>query len=220
MNANGQVPVWDRFVRLFHWALAAGFFTAYLVEDELMGLHVWAGYLIGALVLIRVLWGIIGPRHARFADFVPGPARFTAYLGELIHGRERRYLGHNPAGGAMIVALLLALMATVTTGLMVYGAEEKAGPLADWYAADNRSPALPGIAPAHADAGEAHEGGEGHEEEAETLEELHEFFANFTLLLVVLHVAGVVFASRREGQNLARAMVTGRKRAPHGDGPA
>lgn len=208
------VRVWDRWVRLSHWVLAAAFFLAYFVVEEPLALHVWAGYLVGALVAIRLVWGIIGPRRARFAEFVPSPAQLTAHVRDLAHGRERRYLGHNPLGGMMILALLAALAGTVVSGLMVHAADEQAGPLGGWYA--DGQPPLPLLARARADAGdeEAHaEHGEGHAE-ADRLEELHEFFANLILFLVGLHVAGVAFTSRRERQNLVRAMVTGRKRAP------
>ena len=63
-----QVYVWDRFVRLFHWSLVAGFNIAYLTEGDLLNLHVWAGYLVGLLIVARVLWGFVGPSHARFSD--------------------------------------------------------------------------------------------------------------------------------------------------------
>lgn len=107
----------------------------------------------------------------------------------------------------MIAALLLALTGTVTTGLMVYGAKEKAGPLAGWYAAAEPGPSLI----ARADDGSEAEDGE--HEEAEVLEELHEFFANLTLILVGLHVLGILVSSIAHRENLVRAMVTGRKRA-------
>ena len=157
-----EVRVWDPWVRISHWLLAGAFFLAYFVVEEPLALHVWAGYLIGALIVIRILWGLAGPRHARFMDFVPTAARLKAYLGDLARGRERSYLGHNPLGGIMVVALLLSLTATVLSGLMVYGAEEKAGPLAGWYAAEGPAWSIAPVAPARADE-EGHESGEGHE---------------------------------------------------------
>ncbi|MFB6357494.1 MAG: cytochrome b/b6 domain-containing protein [Thiohalorhabdaceae bacterium] len=206
-----QVRVWDPWIRISHWLLAGAFCVAYFVVEEPLAVHVWAGYLIRALLGIRVVWGVIGPRHARFTDFVPTPTRLRRYLGDLLRGRERRHLGHNPAGGAMVVTLLVALAATVGTGLMVYGAEEKAGPLGGWYAGDSTRLSL--VAAAHADKeADYDQTGEGHEE-AETLEELHEFAANVTLFLVGLHITGVVATSLRQRENLPRAMVTGRKRA-------
>src|SRR5512146_1305381 len=117
---SAEVYVWDPFVRLFHWTVVLGFAIAYVTEDDLLPIHVWAGYIVGILVLARVIWGFIGPNHARFSDFVYGPGATLSYLRDLIAIRARRYLGHSPAGGAMIVLLLLLLAATVVTGLMVY----------------------------------------------------------------------------------------------------
>ena len=110
------VKVWDPFVRLYHWSQAALIAAAWITADEWKWLHERIGYAVMALVALRLLWGIVGPRHARFADFVRGPRAVLRYLDDLLHGRERRYLGHNPAGGAMIVALLAVIAATALTG--------------------------------------------------------------------------------------------------------
>ncbi|KPV40311.1 hypothetical protein AN478_09475 [Thiohalorhabdus denitrificans] len=204
-----ETRVWDLWVRVSHWTLAAAFFLAYLVEEP-EGLHVWLGYLIGTLVLVRVAWGFMGPRHARFHDFVPSPNSLKAYLQRLVRGREPRFVGHNPLGGVMVVALLGTLTFTAVTGLMVYGAEEHRGPLGGWYAVETATPSLIPAAYAddHGEEGEEHAGGE-----AEALEEVHELAANLTLALVGLHVGGVLFTGWRHRENLVRAMITGRKRA-------
>ena len=112
------VLVWDRFVRVFHWSLVGLIAAAWLTED-LKTVHHWIGYAVLALVAARLVWGVIGSRHARFADFVRGPARVLAYLRDLMAGRERRYLGHNPAGGAMIVALLATILVTCISGWLM-----------------------------------------------------------------------------------------------------
>jgi cytochrome b len=184
-DAN-EVKVWDPFVRVFHWTLVAAFAVAWFSEDGAQTLHVYAGYTVLALVLARVLWGFIGTRYARFTDFVPTPGSLRAYLAAMLRGRPPHYTGHNPAGGAMIVALLVSLLLTTFSGLGAYGAEGE-GPLAAlvW-------------------------GMGGGVEDA--LEDVHEFFANLTLLLVFVHVAGVVLGSVLHRENLIRAMVTGRKR--------
>jgi cytochrome b len=111
--------VWDPLVRLCHWALAAAFVVAYFSHGGYLAVHRISGYAIAALVLVRVLWGFVGPPHARFADFVVGPRRLATYLMQLLRGREPRHVGHNPAGGAMVVVLLTLLAALGVTGFML-----------------------------------------------------------------------------------------------------
>jgi cytochrome b len=183
--------VWDPLVRLFHWSLVSAFFIAYFTEDDLLDLHVYAGYLIAGLLVFRLVWGIVGSRHARFSDFVKRPSEVWAYLKSLLTRHPKRYLGHNPAGGAMVIALLLSLVLTTVSGIAIYGAGEAAGPLAA---------SLSGLGDFWADV----------------LEEIHEFFANATLALVFFHVLGVLMASFQHKENLVKAMVDGRKPADEG----
>lgn len=208
MNSANYIKVWDPLVRIFHWSLVVAFTVAYLTEDEWQQLHVLAGYTVAGLVAFRLIWGFVGTKHARFSDFVFSPATILAYLKDMLYFRARRYIGHNPAGGAMVIALLIALAGTTLTGMKLYAVEENAGPFAQ-LRIENISPISTAVAD---DDGEEYgEGGEGHGEGEEVWEELHEFFANFTLLLVFLHIAGVVISSFAHGENLPRAMVTGRK---------
>ena len=179
-----QIYVWDPFVRLFHWTLVVAFTVAYLTEDDLLTVHVWAGYLVGGLIVARVIWGFVGPAHARFADFLCSPADTLRYVRDLVLFRAQRHLGHSPGGGAMVILLLLFLAATVVTGLVVYGGEQQAGPLAGMFTKDT----------------------------GEKVEEVHELLANITLALVLAHIAAVVLASFVHGENLVRAMFTGYKR--------
>lgn len=174
-DSNASVRVWDPLVRFFHWSLVASFAVAWISADEWDDLHIWAGYAAGALIAFRLVWGLLGPRYARFGQFVRSPGAVAAYLKDIVSGRERRYLGHNPAGGAMILALILSLAALCLTGWM--------------YTLDM----FWGV---------------------EWVEETHEVLANLLLVLVALHLAGVVLASLKHQENLVRAMITGRKRAP------
>ena len=111
-----EVKVWDRFVRLFHWTLASAVLIAW-ATDEPLWMHSWLGYLAAILVVLRVIWGFIGTEQARFVSFVRGPKLVFGYLADLIRLSSPRYLGHSPAGGAMIVALLIMIAATAGTGM-------------------------------------------------------------------------------------------------------
>lgn len=106
-TGSTTVRIWDPFVRLIHWTVAIGFFVAYLTEDDVLSVHVWAGYVVGALVLVRIVWGFIGTRHARFTDFIYRPRTVLTYMRDLPRARSKRYLGHSPAGGTMVIALLM-----------------------------------------------------------------------------------------------------------------
>ena len=111
--------VWDAFVRIFHWSLAASFAVAWISGEDWKSLHVWAGYAAGALIAMRLLWGLMGTQYARFAQFVRPPLVVANYLRDVATGREARYLGHNPAGGAMIVALLATLAGLCISGWLL-----------------------------------------------------------------------------------------------------
>jgi cytochrome b len=184
---QGEVRVWDPFVRLFHWMLVLLFTLAYATGEDLLSLHVYAGYAVFGLVLLRVLWGVVGTPYARFGDFVYRPSKVIAYVKDTLALRARRYLGHNPAGGAMILLMLVSLLLVSVSGFAVYGIEKGAGPLAML-------------------------GGSGESLE-KLFEEVHEFFANLMVLLVAVHIAGVVAESLIHRENLLKAMLTGRKRA-------
>ncbi|MGI3213010.1 cytochrome b/b6 domain-containing protein [Roseovarius tibetensis] len=201
------VRVWDPLIRIGHWVLVVAFATAYLTEGEPQWLHSFAGYAIAVTVALRILWGLVGPRPARFSDFLTGPGRVFAYLRDLLTGGAERHLGHSPAGGAMTLALLFALAVTALSGMATLAVEEGQGPLAGIVT----SASLPASAEEDEDHDEYGEHGEGGG--AEAFEEIHEVAANVTLLLIVLHVAGVAWASRAHGENLVRAMIDGRKRS-------
>jgi cytochrome b len=166
------VKVWDLFVRVFHWSLVGLFVTAYATGDEIEKVHIAAGYAIAGLLALRVVWGFVGPRHARFSTFVRPPGEVFAYLRDVALFRAPRHLGHNPAGGVMILALIIMLTGTCLTGYMM------------------TTDAFWG---------------------AKWVEEVHRVLANVTVGLILLHVLGVLVASFQHGENLVKAMVTGRK---------
>ena len=170
---------------MFHWSLAAFFLLAYLLEGDWLKLHSHAGYTVTLLVLFRLVWGVVGSTHARFADFVVTPRTAIVYLSRLARGRAERHVGHDPAGSAMIVVLLTSLLITAFTGMSLF-AMEGLGPLASTPA--SRWP-------------------------GDWLEDIHEIAADFTAIMVIVHVAGVVLTSFLHRENLIRAMITGVKRA-------
>ncbi len=179
-----SVKVWDPLVRVFHWSLVFFFLLAFITEDDWLSVHVQAGYAVSMLVGFRLFWGLVGTRYARFLTFVKSPSTVISHLKGMLNFNAPHYLGHNPVAAVMIIALLLSISMTAITGMITI-ASEGSGPLAITFLA----------------------GWNG-----EWMGEVHEFFANFTLLLVITHLAGVVFSSFMEGENLARAMVTGRKK--------
>jgi len=181
-----QIKVWDSVVRFFHWSLVSAFVIAYVTEEDVLTVHIWAGYLILALITIRFIWGFVGTQYARFADFIYKPRAIMDFLQDTLKLRAKRYLGHNPAGGAMVIALMLSLFLTSISGIGLLGAEEQIGPVAHWF---NQA------------------GGFW----TDVLEETHEFFANFTLLLVIIHVIGVLVESLIHKENLVSAMLSGFK---------
>ncbi len=185
-----SVKAWDPAVRIGHWILVLMFFAAYFTEGRFLAPHVFAGYILGTAVCFRLIWGFIGPRYARFTGFSYSPTVALGYLADLAHGRSQRDPGHNPAGGAMILVLLMLLAGTAFSGIVLLGIEESAGPLATWVVKSADSERLWG--------------------------EIHEVLANMSLLIIGLHIAGVLLSSRGHRENLVSAMVTGRKRADGG----
>lgn len=167
-----RILVWDLPTRIFHWSLALSFAVAFLTaeSERWQEVHILAGYLLLGLLSFRLIWGFVGSRYARFAEFVRGPNGILAYLRSIRAGRPQHHVGHNPAGALAIIALIALGLASGVTGWLLY--DEVGG---EW------------------------------------LEELHEGLSNAMLAVVVLHVAGVLIASRLHRENLIRAMITGRK---------
>ena len=201
MKQQKQQNVWDIAIRLFHWTLVITFVIAYLTGEDESLVHVYSGYIILGLVIFRIIWGLIGSKHARFSDFVFSSKETISYAKSMMSGTPRHYWGHNPLGALMVFALLITLLLTTITGLKVYGIEGH-GPLAE-------TPNSYFISNANA-SGSMEQNNEDSEEE-EFWEEIHEFFANLMLVLIALHIAGVLVSSKLENENLVKAMITGKK---------
>ena len=119
-----QIVVWDPFVRVFHWSLLGAYVTAWATAEEWARLHERIGYFMLALIGLRLVWGLIGSRHARFGDFITGPRRTLAYVRRLIRGSAERFVGHNPAGGWMVLVLLISLVVASVSGIQVAAGSE------------------------------------------------------------------------------------------------
>lgn len=111
--------VWDPLVRIFHWTLVIGFVVAWLTDHSSERIHQGAGYAVAALIGLRLIWGFVGSPYARFRQFVRSPSTVLAYLAAIVQGNEARYIGHNPAGGAMILVLIAAVASTAFSGWLM-----------------------------------------------------------------------------------------------------
>ncbi|MFN0305787.1 MAG: cytochrome b/b6 domain-containing protein [Burkholderiales bacterium] len=171
-GACSTVKVWDAFVRIAHWSLVGSVTAAWLTRHSDSAWHEWLGYMALAIVVCRVVWGFVGSPYARFSGFVRTPAATVTYAHALIARGEQRFIGHNPLGGWMIVALLATVTLLGLTG---------------WLGTTD---AYWGVA---------------------WVAESHDALSNLLVGLIALHVAGVAFSSWRHQENLAKAMITGRK---------
>ncbi len=178
--------VWDLPTRLFHWSLVllvAFQWASAEIGGFLMDYHLLGGYAILGLVLFRVVWGLIGSHHARFANFLRGIEPTLAYARALRANAAPHYLGHNPLGGWMVLALLGVLGLQVLTGLFASDDAMTKGPLTHLVS----------------------------EQISHILTEIHEGSFGVLLALIVLHVVSILAHRVFKGENLARAMVTGYK---------
>lgn len=194
MAARGEiveVAVWDPALRAFHWLLAFCVTGAWVLGKfgSSLGLvkmtaHFWFGYMVIALLVFRLAWGLVGPHPARFAHFVRGPGAVLAYAGTLPRREPSYWFGHNPLGALSVLAMLAALVAQVATGLVADPEDFiNVGPLASRVS----------TATSRRAAG------------------MHEGISNLIFLLVVLHVAVILFYRFWKREDLVRPMLHGRK---------
>lgn len=180
--------IWDPALRLFHWLLAVAVIGAWLLGHFgplQMTWHFWLGYTVIGLLIFRLIWGLVGPRNARFASFVKGPRAVLAYARTLPARRAVQVTGHNPLGGWSVLALLLALSAQVLTGLFLDPEDYiNTGPLAGWVSTDWNRLAL----------------------------SWHHRLAWLVAALVVLHIGAIVFYRLWKREDLVTPMITGRRR--------
>lgn len=198
--------LWDPVVRLTHWGIALSVLVNALVNEGGSLIHVSLGWLAMALLVMRLVWGVLGPTEARFSAFPPNPVAALRHLGQLVSGRVEHYPSHNPAGALMAYAFWAALTVVIASGLVLTGgatpmqvaAEKAAVASGDWSAL---------IRDSDGESSEDEDKGLRH-----TAEEVHEVAANLLLFLAALHVAGVFVESRAMRRNLVKPMVLGDRR--------
>ncbi|MEX5729393.1 cytochrome b [Rhodovulum iodosum] len=190
-DADGEtletVRVWDPLLRLFHWSLTIAVVGAWGLGKfgpDIMTLHFYFGYAVLGLLAFRLLWGLIGPEHARFSNFAYGPGKIARYVGRIFARRPSYWRGHNPVGGLFVFFLLGVLAVHAGTGLFADPEDYiNVGPLAGWVSNDGARTAL----------------------------SWHAMLSWVVLGLVALHIAAIAFYKKWKGENLIRPMVTGRK---------
>lgn len=184
-----DVRVWDLPTRLFHWTLALLVAVAVVsAKMDALSVHMFVGETILALVLFRLVWGIVGSQTARFSDFIKGPRAILAYIAQSkTPGATPVTLGHNPLGGLMVVVLLLVLGAQAGSGLFTSDDIVVDGPLVPLAAGAT----------------------------VKALSTLHRLLSDGILILVGLHVAAVLAYLLVKKDNLIRPMITGRKSVAH-----
>jgi Cytochrome b len=111
--------VWDPALRVFHWSLVTLFATNALLLDPESHAHRWVGYAVAALIGLRILWGLIGPARARFAEFLPTPFAVAEQIADIRANRRRTHLGHTPLGALMILNLLLTILGIAVSGYLL-----------------------------------------------------------------------------------------------------
>ncbi len=181
------VKVWDLPVRLFHWALVALFafmFFSGKMKGNWMEWHMYSGYTILALVLFRVLWGFAGSTFARFSSFLAGPRASIAFMKKLLSNSPAHVAGHNPVGGWMVLAMLIALLVQAGTGLCSNDDISIEGPLYKFVS----------------------------KELSDRLTTIHYYNTYVLLSLAAVHIAAVVFHVFVKKENLVAAMFTGVKK--------
>ena len=187
MQGAVKVKVWDAPVRIFHWLLVLMLIFQYVtVKASYMTWHMYGGYTILALLLFRIIWGFVGSTHARFGDFLYGPAAMFAYVKTLPRREAAKFAGHNPLGGLSVLLMLLAVLVQAVTGLFANDDVLTEGPLVQWIS----------------------------KELSDRITTIHRY--NFYLIfgLAAAHILAILYYLLYKSENLVKAMFTGYKTLP------
>jgi cytochrome b len=185
------IRVWDLPVRLFHWLLVlsvAGLFITEQLGGNYMEWHKKLGYFVLGLILFRIMWGVIGSQHARFASFLRGPATILKYLRDIKNPAAPRWLGHNPLGALSVVAFLVVIAVQAVTGLFADDEILMTGPYADAVS----------------------------KEVSGLLTKIHKINSKVIIGLVVMHLLAIGYYVFIKRDNLVKPMITGEKSSKDG----
>lgn len=181
-------PVWDLFIRFFHWSLVFGVTGAWLSATyHYMNVHYWFGCFLSSLIVCRIVWGVVGSPYARFSSFAFSPSIAIRYLISMLKNRPAYFIGHNPAGAMMVYVLLGVLLMLLTSGLITQGVIDYEGPLL------MMSHAITDVV-------------------AYRIQFIHKWIGDYVWILITIHVMGVFISSIQHKENLVMAMITGIKK--------
>ncbi|MGO9769751.1 MAG: cytochrome b/b6 domain-containing protein [Roseiarcus sp.] len=188
-----KIVVWDIPTRLFHWLAVALIVAAYATSRSTsMEWHTWAGEALLAILLFRLLWGVFGSQTARFSSFLASPRAAARHLGRLLRRETDRQVGHNPAGGWMVLLLLALMLGETLSGLYVGKDIAEEGPLSE------RVPAVV----------------------ANLIDALHDrYLWDALLVAIAMHLCAILAYAALKRHNLLKPMITGRKTLPAGTSP-
>ncbi|WP_330646858.1 cytochrome b/b6 domain-containing protein (plasmid) [Thioclava litoralis] len=198
--------LWDPLMRLTHWTVAVAVIVNGLISEPGKTLHVWIGWIVLAVLAVRLVWGLMGPPEARFTSFPPDPKAATGHLWQVLRGQTpRAHPSHNPAGAIMVYTLWGLLTLVIVTGLIMTGgqtpmqvaAQNATVAAGDWSA----------LAKASSGAETAWMAGLKH-----WSGQVHGLAANLILILSLVHVAGVIVEGRVMRRNLIKPMLFGSRK--------
>jgi cytochrome b len=203
VSSAGPPRLWDPVVRLTHWGIALAVLLNGLVTEGGSTFHVSLGWMAMSLLVLRLVWGVLGPSEARFSAFPPNPGAALVHLRQLAAGRVKEHASHNPAGAMMVYAFWITLVVVIGSGLVLTGgatpmqvaADKAAVASGDWSALIAKD-----------------RGGRSDSLRRETVEGVHEVAANLLLILAALHVAGVFVEGRAMRRSLVAPMILGHRR--------
>jgi cytochrome b len=188
-----KILVWDLPLRLFHWLLVTLVVVSVVsvnIGGNAMQIHLLSGYAVLSLLLFRILWGLLGSTHSRFASFVRSPASAFTYLRALLRGEASQHLGHNPAGAWSVVLMLAILLIQAGSGLFANDDIATEGPLAKLIS----------------------------KELSDRITGVHHLNSKLLYVLIALHLSAVAFYVLGKHENLVRPMITGFKSVASANG--